>query len=269
MRPTNLGPQIILGIVAFFVCLMLQVAGYADDQVVPRQALTLRGHWAVEVATADPVKGVTWVVESEGPIDGGAFIQVRAYPAKDVAGCTGRKDVSGACKRIRITAEKPADKVAAFAVQFPGRTFAVTAPAGTAMAELLLNEISLNDYGAMALQLVVAGASNQAFGAVSLRTHDQEITPVATAAMSSDGRVIRDGDSIEKGWYFLFFGTADRVDVVQDPTDLLSLCGFFPGGDIECAASNAMHFRVTKRGEYLFVAWNKRLQASIVRMRGV
>lgn len=265
----KLGPQLLVGIVAFLIYLLLDVSGHASDSAVTREALTLRGRWAVEVAAADPVKGVAWQIESEGPIYGGAFIQTRAFPAEKIAGCTARRDVSGVCKRIRIFAEKPADKVASFAVQFPGRTFAVTAPGNSPYAEIVLNEVSLNDYGLMAFQLVVAGAANQAFGAISLRTHDQELTPVATAALSSNGRMIRDGDTIEKGWWFLLFGTADKVDVVQDPTDLLSLCGFFPNGDIECSESNQLNFHVTKKGEYTFVAWNKRLQASVIRMRGV
>ncbi|OFZ54988.1 MAG: hypothetical protein A2428_03180 [Bdellovibrionales bacterium RIFOXYC1_FULL_54_43] len=233
-----------------------------------RGALTLQGYWSVESAVADPIHGVAWKTELTGPLDGGAFVQTRAYPFDQAHGCIAKKLTTGACKRIRIRAEKPGDKVASFAVQFPGRTFAITAPEGAPFAEILLNEISLNDIGDMSLMLNVTGAVEQSFGMISLRTHDQEITPAATAALSSDGRVLRDGDAIKKGWRFLFFGTAKGVDVVENPADLLSLCGFFPNGEIRCSEDNRMSFYVTERGEYLFVSWNTRLQSSRISIRG-
>jgi hypothetical protein len=180
-----------------------------------------------------------------------------------------RKDTSGICKRLRIRANKPTDKVGSLALQFPGRSVRVTAAAGVPYGEIVLNELSLEDYGLMALQLVVEGATDQAFGAINVRTHDQDLPPVALAALTSDGQVLRDGDAVRAGWWFLFFGSAKEVNVVEDPSDLISLCAFLPTGKIRCADTNQMDLRITKRGSYLFVAWNKQLQASVISIQGV
>jgi hypothetical protein len=255
-------------IIVFLGLLLGSLTAVGADPSI-RPALTLDGSWAVQTAVHDPIQGISWRTDASGDFQGGSFIQFRAYPLLQVKGCVDRKDTSGVCKRLRIRAKKPSDKIGSFAIQFPGRTKRVTAAVGVPYAEIMLDEISLEDFGVMAFQLVVEGAETQSFGAANLRTHDQEIIPAALVALTVDGQVLKEGDSVEKGWWFLFFGTAKTIDVIEDPADLLSLCAFPPNGKPKCVSGNRMELRIKERGDYLFVAWNKFLQSSWVTIRGV
>lgn len=239
-----------------------------------RPALSLRGTWFVEAAAIQPAAGLIWRAEQSGSFCngaacGGAFAQARAFPASEVKGCAARNDGSGRCKRLRIRAEKPTDKAGSIAIQFPGRTERRTAPAGVPYAEIILWDLSLDDYGIISIQLTVEGAEVNSYGVLNLNTHDQDLDPAAVAAVMVDGRQLSDGESVPKGWRFLFFGTAKKLEVTEDPIGLLSLCGFYPSGQYECSDGNALDVRVTRRGEYLFVAWSKKMQAAFFTVRGV
>lgn len=251
---------------------MLALAGigakaHADSS--PRLALRVHGTWTLEVAVASPVSGIIWKRQAGGEIDGGAFIQTLAAANGVTQGCEARKDGSGVCRRLTIAIDKPLDKLATLKLQFPGRTAGITAPVGASQAVIRLSELSLDDFGLASLQLTVMGAVQAQFGVFNLSTYDTDPSPAAQPAATIDGVPVDSASQVKAGWHFLWFGPGKRLDVVEDPTELLSLCGFFPGGKHECVTGSDQEVYIRDKGSYLFVVWDKHLESSVYSVTGI
>lgn len=234
-----------------------------------RPALNIEGSWALEVAVSEPSKGVAWRVADRGLIKGGGFAQFRAYAASAVKDCIARLDGSGVCQRLKILIEKPVDKTASFAIQFPGRTQRIVSPKGQKMAVISLDEISLDDFGLASMQLNVEGAAKANYGILHINTHEDDSLPAAKPTAMFKNTQVDDGAFIKAGWFFLFFGTAKKITLYAMPSDLLSFCGFYPGSSVSCSSSSEISVRIRKKGDYTFIAWSKDLKFSTITIRGV
>jgi len=245
------------------------ISGVGKTAESPRIAFRVHGTWTLEVAASNPVNGLIWRVESSGPLDGGAFIQAQAASSAVSKGCEARRDGSGVCKRLTIAIDKPIDKLATLKIQFPARTAGITAPVGASQAVLRLSELSLDDYGLASLQLTVEGATNAVYGVFNLNTFEVEVAPASQPAATIDGTPAESASQVKAGWHFLWFGPGKELDVNEDPSELLSLCGFYPSGKHECTDAHELKLWVRERGNYFFVAWDKHLESAVYSIQGI
>lgn len=265
--------SLILGFTSLVLFLVGSGTGFGES----RPALTLPGHWEVSQLSPDPVQGGVWHSVGSGIFEfGGTFAQMRAWPKSEISGCSSSRDTSGHCLRLTITVPKPFDQSAVLKVQAPSnlqndvtRSFGVSAGPGSTQISVVLNEISLDDFGAVAFQLVVMGAQSSSYGQMNLRTYDQDLSPQGLLALDEEGSLLASGDSVHHGWRFLFFGNAPKINVMDDPQNFLSLCVFKPDSSFECSSSNRFSIHITKKGDYLFTGWDTQSRFSQAVLHGI
>lgn len=243
--------------------------GKADD-TTSRLKLRITGSWVIEVAVSNPVNGVIWKTETSGVLAGGAFIQTLSLPSATSAGCLARKTGDGTCKRLTIFVDKPQDQIATLKLQFPGRTQGITAPVGALQASITLPELSLDDFGLASLQLTVMGATNALFGVFNLSTFAVDDSPATQPSASVDGNALDlQTPQVKAGWHWFLFGPGKRLDVVEDPNGLLSLCAFSPEEQAQCSSGNTLSVWVKHKGLYMFEAWDKTLAHAVYLVEGI